>query len=30
MTQTASAFCRNCGSPSQAGSKFCQKCGTQL
>jgi len=30
VTQTAAAFCRNCGSPAQADSKFCQKCGTQL
>jgi hypothetical protein len=30
VTQTASAFCRNCGSPAQADSKFCNKCGTQL
>lgn len=30
VTQSASSFCRNCGSPAQADSKFCQKCGTQL
>ncbi len=30
VTQTASAFCRQCGSPAQADSKFCNKCGAQL